>query len=63
MKDQLTASDVATILLDHYTLSDLEFALGSTIEDFQHGLTYFVESYYDELVEMIESDDIAEWDN
>lgn len=60
----LTATDVTMILLDQYSLSDLEFALGASIEDMQYGLDDFVEKFYDDLVSMIKEDqNEIHWDD
>lgn len=52
----LTVTDVTMILLDQYSLSDLEFALGASIEDMQYGLDDFIEKYYTDIVSMIKED-------
>lgn len=61
---ELTISDVICILLDRYNLSDLEYGLGSTIEDLQHGLDRYVIDNYTDLVSMINEDhEDTRWDN
>jgi hypothetical protein len=56
----MTAVDLAKILLNQYSLSDLEFGMGSTIEDLQFGLEDFVDNYYGEIVDMLKEDDLWE---
>lgn len=64
MEDELTISDVICILLDRYNLSDLEYALGSTIEDLQYGLDRYVVDNFTDLVSMIKEDqEDTQWDN
>lgn len=53
----MTATDLTKILLDNYSLSDLEFGLGATIEDIRFGLEDFVDNYHREIVDMLKEDD------
>lgn len=60
----MTVDEICVILLDKYSLSDLEFGIGATIEDLVHGLEPFVTDFKEEIELMIEED--AEgpvWDN
>ena len=56
----MTPTDLIKILLTQYSLSDLEFQLGATIEDLQFGLEDFVDNYYKEIVDLLKEDDLCE---
>ena len=56
-----TVDDLIIILYDRYSLSDLEFALGVGLADFEGGIYSFV---YDDIVAMIKEDEeVPRWDN
>ena len=56
--------ELIIVLYDRYSLSDLEFALGATIEDMEHGIEEFVKIHYDELLDMLREDqEEPQWDN
>lgn len=60
----MTALDIQKILIDKYSLSDLQFSLGATIEDLQEGLEQYIIDNEDDIVAMIEGDqEEDEWDN
>ena len=56
----MTPTDLIKILLTQYSLSDLEFQLGATIEDLQFGLEDFVDNYYKEIIDLLKEDDLCE---
>lgn len=60
----LSIQELIAILYDRYSLSDLEFALGATIEDMEDGVYEFVKTNYDDLIEMLKDDqEEPRWDN
>lgn len=60
----MTVQELCIVLLDKYSLSDLEFALGADIRDLENGLEEFVIQYKGEIEEMIEEDASGTlWDN
>ena len=59
-----TVDDLIIILYDRYSLSDLEFALGVGLADFEGGIYSFVAEFYDDIVAMIKEDEeVPRWDN
>jgi len=59
----MTTSDIEAILLQKYSLSDLQFALGATILDLKDGLEEFICEYEEEIRTMIQEDLGEEWDS
>ena len=59
-----TVDDLFIILYDCYSLSDLEFALGVGLADFEGGIYSFETEFYDDIVAMIKEDEeVPRWDN
>ena len=60
----MTVLDIQKILIDKYSLSDLQFGLGTTIEDLQDGLEQYIIDNEEDIITMIEGDkEEDEWDN
>jgi len=52
----LEPSEMARILREEYSLSELEECLNITPEDLDEGYLYFVEEHYDEVLTLLRED-------